>query len=113
MNRRKRWVETEARRLRSVLGLSLIGGVIAALGGSVLTALAIVVDIGMPLSRDMPGVLVGALTELAGVYFVIGAITTGAFAILLSVAGGLIEIARGTERLQPEAGDELISELEA
>ena len=85
MSRWKRWVGAFARKARGVLGLSLIGGTIATIGGSIFTATVILLEFGMPFSREMPGLLAGMLIELSSVFFVMGAITTGGFATLLSV----------------------------
>ena len=80
------------RAVRAVLGLSLVGGAIAAIGGSTFTALVVVLEFGMPFSREFPGVLMGMLGELAAVLFVFGTLTTGAFAALLDLTGRTISL---------------------
>ena len=69
--------------MRRILGLSLLGGTIAALGGSFFTAFVVVTEFAMPFSRELSGVLVGMLGELAGFLFVTGALAAGALTALL------------------------------
>ena len=69
--------------MRRILGLSLLGGTIAALGGSFFTAFVVVAEFAMPFSREFSGVLVGMLGELAGFLFVAGALAAGALTALL------------------------------
>ena len=69
--------------MRRILGLSLLGGTIAAFGGSFFTAFVVVAEFAMPFSRESSGVLVGMLGELAGFLFVAGALAAGALTALL------------------------------
>lgn len=75
------------RNTRGILAVTLIGGGIAATGGVIFTGTVILLEYGMPFSREIPGLLASVLGDVAVVFFVGGAITTGGFAMLLSVTG--------------------------
>ena len=92
--------------MRRILGLSLLGGTIAALGGSFFTAFVVVTEFAMPFSRELSGVLVGMLGELAGFWFVAGALAAGALTALLTGArrtGSIVKLwgARSKGRSKP------------
>lgn len=88
------------RNTRSILAMTLIGGGIAATGGVIFTGALILLEYGMPFSREIPGLLASVLGEIAVVFFVVGAITTGGFMAFLSVTGRKLSL---TELSVPRA----------
>ena len=78
--------------MRRILGLSLLGGTIAALGGSFFTAFVVVAELAMPFSREFSDVLIGMLGELARFLFVAGALATGALTALLIGARSIVRL---------------------
>ena len=94
MSRPKEWAQGLAREPRGILVLTLIGGGAAAIGGVIFTGLVILLEYGMPFSREMPHLVAGVLGEIAAVFFVGGAIITGGFATLLSVMGRTLALRR-------------------
>lgn len=80
----RRWAGAVARKIRGVLGLSLIGGVFSAAVGGVIATVLVVAEMGMPGF----GLLADLLRDVTPLFFVGGAVTTGGFATLLAATSG-------------------------
>ena len=88
MSRLKRWAGAVAKKVRGVLGLSLIGGGFSALAGAVIGTVFVIAEFGAPTSGYVLSILADFMTQVTPLFFVAGAATSGAFATLLATTSG-------------------------